>query len=135
MDDDAKPTKEQLENAIKHYGGKKVPTNLPGLFPGSADAEVGKDHRTLRTIRDKKGRVLSTKTLGSLVVEPAKVPKLKTDDANSTAAGTAERPSSARSGATQKTYNMTQYTGGQTQQTADLSKQQQKNFDSTKMFD
>ena len=59
LDDDAKPTKEQLENAIKHFGGKKVPTNLPGLFPGSADAEVCKDHRTLRTIRDKKGRVVS----------------------------------------------------------------------------
>ena len=76
---------------------------------------------------------MSTKTLGSLVVTET-VPKVKIDEVNAAAAGPGERPSSARSGATAKTYNMTQYTGGQTN--VDLrSQQQQSNFNSTKMFE
>lgn len=134
-EDEAKPTKEQLDNALSHYGSKRVPTNLPGLFPGSADAEVGKDHRTVRTLKDKKGRVMSTKTLGSLAVIE-KVPKLKTVEASAAAAGPGERPNSARSGATAKTYNMTQYTGGQTHvSNTDMRSQQQATFDSTKVFE
>ena len=66
------------------------------MFPDTATSNITSELKALRTLRDKKGRVLSVKNIGSIAAlekQEAKKPKLQEESAV-----VADRPSSARSG-------------------------------------